>query len=245
MFPPGSAGQEHVLFGNEIISIIHRGIKTSPKNLDLSITSINPWTVNKYTSILLPVILLLAVACSNNGNTKKNTTPDTLTAEQSSIQKDTAALNHTDNKTDTAIPKKDTTSFINRSNVKTEDFIKQYPGSQKTELKQHIERLRKEWKHVSNPFIATYQGNNFGDYMHILFKDAKGTIYDFGQADNNYGQYKLFKQSGQYEDNPQYLGKKFNVYWEWKLSGFLCCEGDYGKAKAYIPAITKLELIKH
>lgn len=137
-----------------------------------------------------------------------------------------------------------TPSISNGSNLKTDDYIKQYPANQNAELRQHIESLKKEWQNTPNPITATYQGNDFGDYHHVLFKDAKGVNYDFGQANNNYGPFNLHALSGQFEDNPEFLGKEFKVYWEWKLSDFFCCDGEYGKAKAYLPSITKLELIK-
>ncbi|MBL7747600.1 MAG: hypothetical protein JNM19_09260 [Chitinophagaceae bacterium] len=112
-------------------------------------------------------------------------------------------------------------------------------------MRRHIEWLREEWQNVPNPMTAIYQGNDFGDYQHILFKAENGVEYDFGQANNRYGPYKLYEPSGQYEDNPEFLGKKFKVYWDWVVSDFFCCEGEYGKARAYLPSITKLELMKN
>jgi microsomal dipeptidase-like Zn-dependent dipeptidase len=125
----------------------------------------------------------------------------------------------------------------------TTDCISVYPAQQEAALKQYIAELKKEWKSVPNPIIARYEGNSFGDYHHIIFKDSTGTTFDFGQANNYYGRYKLFDQSGQYDDNPAYTGKEFKIYWDWKLSSFLCCDGNYGKAKACLPSITKLVLL--
>ncbi len=200
--------------------------------------------MNKYGLSFLLVIFFLIISCENSNKTKTDITHDSLTSEVSSKREDSATLKVTDTRSDSVIPNRDTQSFLNRSDLKTDDYIKQYPGNQHAELRSHIERLRKEWQNVPNPITATYQGNDFGDYHHILFKAANGAAYDFGQAKNSYGQYKLHELSGQYNDNPEFLGKEFKVYWDWKLSDFLCCEGDYGKAKAYLPSITKLELIK-
>ncbi|MEQ1675891.1 MAG: hypothetical protein ABL876_04300 [Chitinophagaceae bacterium] len=200
--------------------------------------------MNKYGILFLPVIFFLIISCENSNKTKNDITNDSLTSELSSTRVDSASLKVTDTRLDSVIPNRNTQSFLNRSDLKTDDFIKQYPADQNAELRSHIERLRKEWQNVPNPISATYQGNDFGDYHHILFKAANGAVYDFGQAKNSYGQYKLHELSGQYNDNPEFLGKEFKVYWDWKLSEFLCCEGDYGKAKAYLPSITKLELIK-
>lgn len=200
--------------------------------------------MNKYLLLLTPVIFLLICSCDNNNQEKNNPLNDTLAHRDSTIRKDSAALDTAVNKPGTATPGTHTPSFSPGPAVKTDDFIKQYPGNDKAALRNYIESLRKEWQHVPNPFTATYEGNDFGDYFHLLFKDAKGVTYDFGQAANNFDTYKLYEPSGQYEDNPEYLGKKFKVYWEWKLTDFLCCEGEYGKAKAYLPAIIKLELVK-
>lgn len=162
---------------------------------------------------------------------------------QHSGQNDTAGTESTGNKSDTTKTENKTQPDFTDSKLKTEEFILLYPGKQHAAFRQYIEELRKQWQKVSNPITATYQGNDFGDYFHILFKDVSGTTYDFGQAKNNYGPYKLFDNSGQYDDNPEYLGKKFKVYWDWQVADFYCCEGEYGKARAYLPTITKLELL--
>ncbi len=199
----------------------------------------------KYGLILSLFIFFLLISCENNNKTKNNTTYDSMSSGDSLKRKDSTSLKFTDNKIDSVITNRDTPSFINGNNLKIDDYIKQYPANQNAALRRHIEWLRKEWRNVPNPLTATYQGNDFGDYHHILFKAANGVEYDFGQAKNNYGQYNLHELSGQYEDNPKFLGKKFKVYWDWKLYEFLCCEGEYGEAKAYLPSITKLELIKN
>jgi hypothetical protein len=201
--------------------------------------------MKKYGTFFLLVIFFLVISCENNNKTKNDITYDSMPSEVSSKREDSAALKLPDNKSDSVIANKNTQSFLNGGNLKTDDYIKQYPANQNAQLRRHIEWLRKEWQNVPNPITATYQGNDFGDYHHILFKDANGVEYDFGQAKNNYGQYNLHELSGQYDDNPEFLGKKFKVSWDWKLSEFLCCDGEYGEAKAYLPSITKLELIKN
>lgn len=201
--------------------------------------------MNKYKNLFWLTIFFLLISCENNNNAKNDNRYDSLTAEVSSKREDSSTLKLTDHKPDSVIPNKATQPFFNDSNLKIDDYIKQYPANQTAELRRDMERIRKEWQNAPNPITATYQGNDFGDYHHILFKAANGVEYDFGQAKNNYGQYKLHELSGQYNDNPEFLGKKFKVYWDWKLSKFLCCDGEYGKAEAYLPAITKLELIKN
>lgn len=201
--------------------------------------------MNKYSILFFQIIFFLIAGCANNNKTKNDITDDSMTSESSSKPEDTTTLKTTVSKFDSVTANRNTPSFSNRSNLKTDDYIEQYPANQKAGLRRHIEWVRKEWQNTPNPITATYQGNDFGDYHHIIFKDAKGVTYDFGQANNNYGQFNLHELSGQYEDNPEFLGKKFKVYWDWKLSDLFCCEGEYGKAKAYLPSITKLELIKN
>ncbi len=201
--------------------------------------------MNKFVLLFLSTVFFVVMSCENHNKNNNGTPADSMTAHIDSKPEDTATVKAENHKPDTVTAKGDTLPFLNGSNAKTEDFIKQYPSGQKAGLRQYMELLRKEWQNVSNPFTATYRGNDFGDYQHILFEAASGVTYDFGQADNNYGQYKLHELSGQFADNPEYLGKKFKIYWDWKLTDFLCCEGEYGKAKAYIPSITKLELIKN
>jgi hypothetical protein len=201
--------------------------------------------MNKYNILFLLAIFPLIISCENNNKTKNDITYDSMTSEVNAKRNDSTTLIITDDKLDSVIPNRDTQLFTNRCNLKIDDYIKQYPANQTAELRRHMERLRKEWQNVPNPITATYQGNDFGDYHHILFKAANGVEYDFGQAKNSYGQYNLHKLSGQYEDNPEFLGKKFKVYWDWKLSEFHCCDGESGEAKAYLPSITKLELIKN
>ncbi len=182
------------------------------------------------------------MSCKNKANEDVFTSPKN--AEIKPKQKDTAAILQTHSKPDSIIPISNHQPVTKTGYLKNEEAISRYPPQLQSTLKLHLDMLRTKWQNIPNPITAIYQGNDFGDYQHILFKDAKGETYDFGQAANNYGKYQLHERSGQYNDNPAYLGKQFKVYWDWKLSDFLCCEGDYDRVKAYLPAITKLELIK-
>lgn len=166
--------------------------------------------------------------------------------EKISIKRqDTVTVKNTADQPDSIIPKSKTQTVSEAGYLKNEEAISQNPIYLQAALKQHLDWLKTKWQHVPNPITASYQGNDFGDYHHIIFEDKKGETYDFGQAANQYGKYQLHDLSGQYKDNPLYLGRTFRIYWEWKLSNFLCCEGDYDKVKAYLPSITKLELIKN
>jgi len=98
------------------------------------------------------------------------------------------------------------------------------------------------WKMVPNPIVAKYTGTEWGDYFHIYFEDLNGTEYDFGFGDNNFGKYMLY-DTETYMDNPAFLNQTFNLYWEWKLCTFPCCNGEYNPTKGYQPSIIKLERI--
>ena len=200
--------------------------------------------MTKYIIPFLPVLFFLIISC-NNKQVKNDSNADSIAPAVNLKQVDTARLKPADHKPDTVPSTSNTPSFISKYNLKTTDYIQQYPANQKAELISYMERLRKEWQDVPNPVTAVYQGNDFRDYHHIIFKAANGTTYDFGQAKNNYGPYQLHQSSGQYEDNPALVGKAFTIYREWNPAEFLCCNGEYGKTRAYLPAITKLALIKH
>lgn len=196
--------------------------------------------MNKYPIIFLAIIISLLISCDNSSQAKKGVVNDTLTAAGGSKQKDTTAIKTTDVQKDILMPQRTEPSVLPAS-----DTVKQYSGYQTAAVKNYVAQLQKEWKRVPNPLTAIYEGNDFGDYHHILFKDANGITYDFGQAKNSYGSYQLHAPSGQYDDNPKFLGKRFKVYWAWKLADFLCCDGEYNQAKGYLPTIIKLELIKN
>lgn len=130
-------------------------------------------------------------------------------------------------------------------NWSIDDFIIKCPESYKGELKSDIEYVKEQWKNVETPIIVFYRGNDFGDYFHLNFEDENGKKYDFGFGNNSYGEYVLFENSGHYEDVAKYLDKKFKVHWDWRASSFPCCSGEYEVVEAYLPSITKLELISN
>jgi len=160
----------------------------------------------------------------------------------------------TNNDVDTIVDRKAKENFLvegspKKSKSKINDwginkFIIECPENYVTNLMQEIEYYKKEWENVENPFIATYKGNYFGDYHHINFEDSNEKSYDFGFGENDFGDILLFFNDEQINDNPKYLGKQFNIFWEWKISSFPCCSGKQELVKAYYPSIIKLELLK-
>lgn len=138
-------------------------------------------------------------------------------------------------------------SKISESNIKewdTRDFIAKCPKDFEKELEFYIEYERKQWENVPNPIVAKYIGNDFGDYHHIDFEDSAGKIYNFGFGNNNFGGTVLFYEDQHFNDNPKYLGMPFKIFWEWKVSSFPCCSGEYEMVEAYLPSIVKLELVE-
>lgn len=200
--------------------------------------------MNTYSKLFLFFIPVLVISCENGNKTPNEIARDSIIAAPIPEPEDTAVPVLAEAKPDTVTTVLDTATGFRRRDLKTEDYIIQYPENQKEELSSHIEYVRERWQNVPNPMIATYEGNDINDYFHLNFKTADGEEYDFGDGNNDYGKYKLFEPSGHYVDNPKYLGKKFKVYWDWKLSEFPCCDGEYHEAKAYLPSITGLELIK-
>lgn len=192
--------------------------------------------MNKKDFLFLSILLIFSGSCTSKKK-YKNPAADEIT-QGFPAEADSPPPRLNDSLTVNSNP------VTKETRIKKEDPVSENRALQSPAVKRYLDGLRITWKNTANPIIATYEGNDFGDYHHIIFKDAKGNTYDFGQAANHYGKYQLHDLSGQYKDNAAWLGKRFKVYWDWKLSDFLCCEGEYEKTKAYLPAITKLELIK-
>lgn len=198
--------------------------------------------MSRYTTLIAIVLLFLLLRCSNNkAGTAENAADSTAVLHTTSS--DTVNQLPDTSQPDSPAASLKTQTITNELMQPEEDTVPP-KGPLNAALKRYLDWLKTKWKNVPNPFIASYQGNDFGDYQHIIFKDAKGETYDFGQAKNKYGRYQLHNLSGQYEDNPAYLGREFTIHWEWKITDFLCCEGDYEKVKARVPTIIKLELNK-
>lgn len=168
-----------------------------------------------------------------NGDTNK-TVADTVNAPQSLTEekKDILPASKAKNKEVQSVKE-----------WKTDDFIVKEKDRSSEALRRTIEYEREQWKAVTNPFVATYRGCDIGDYFHLNFEDRTGKNYDFGFGSNNYGDYMLFTPLN-YMDNPEYLGKSFRIYWSWKVSTFPCCDGEYDMVEAWLPSITRLELLK-
>lgn len=131
----------------------------------------------------------------------------------------------------------------NINDISTDKLIISCPENYKEALKQYLEHEREQWKDVLNPFVATYTGNDFGDYHQINFKDSDGKSYDFGFGNNDFGDTQLYYEDENMYDNPRYFGKSLEIFWEWKRSTFPCCEGERKLVEAYLPSITKIELV--
>jgi hypothetical protein len=185
------------------------------------------------------VLLHLAFFMVGCGTTTENTTADTLSDSVAIASSDTVVLTKTDSLQEAVV---DSNILLAVDTWKSADFIISAKHKNSEGVLRTIANTRAEWKNVPNPFIAVYRGCDFGDYFHLTFEDNKGKTCDFGFGNNNFGPYTLF-DSEQYNDNKKYLDKSFRIFWNWKPSSFPCCDGEYETVEAYMPSITKLELM--
>ena len=122
-------------------------------------------------------------------------------------------------------------------------FEKQSENPYKEEAGNYALNLKKQFDTLPTPLIVKYNGNMLNDHFSLEFEDSLGNIYDFGDSNNSFGKYTLYS-GDQYNDNPELLVKWFKLYWEYKLSTFPWCGGDYYQQKEILPSISNLELIE-
>lgn len=134
----------------------------------------------------------------------------------------------------------DTTDY---SNWKVDSLIIECPEGYREALIQDLQYTQDHWRGTENPMTATFTGVDFGDYFHIDFEDSTGKSFDFGFGNNDFGKYELIDDTDQMIENKEYFNKQFKIYWEWKISEFPCCSGEYELVKAYQPSIVGLELV--
>lgn len=106
--------------------------------------------------------------------------------------------------------------------------------------KVYVDMLKEQWATVPKTVNATYIRAEFGDYFHLVFETPTKQIIDFGDARNEYGEYNLILESN--SQNNHYIGKKFEITWDWLPSNFNCCEGNMDNMIANIPTITSLKI---
>ncbi len=184
-------------------------------------------------------MLVFSMGCQNDGN------QDQKTEETISIDNEKNAESYdsvSEILTDSSALEQKNEELISVLDWKIDDFIVKKKDRSSAALRAQIEYTKEQWKDVKSPFVATYKGCDFGDYFHLIFEDAKGNNYDFGFGENKYEPYKLFDETD-FADNPKYLNKTFKIYWNWKITSFPCCEGEYELVEAYLPSITKLALV--
>lgn len=189
-------------------------------------------------------VAVFFISCNNSTDEDKKE-PNTGQKTAAGTAKAGAdTLNSQQNRGDTVLPNKgDTNGAVSVSGWKTDDFIVKQKDRAYKELRRTVEYEREQWKNVANPLIVTFRGTDMGDYFHLNFEDKQGRKYDFGFGNNDYGQYRLFDKDD-FDTNPEYMGKSFRLYWNWKVSTFPCCDGEYYNVEAYLPSITRLELIE-
>lgn len=197
----------------------------------------------KSSKFLYLFLFIAFVSCHPSSSENNKSDSNTVTQDDRNKAKKDTNQNLSEEKTDsTQTDKTENEELISVQQWKTEDFIVSKLYKSSPTVKRNIEYTREEWKNVKSPFIATYQGSDIGDYFHLTFEDAKGKVYDFGFGENQFGDYELYKEPD--DPNPKYLGKTFKIYWNWKVTTFPCCDGEYDQVEAYLPAITRLEMVE-
>ncbi len=124
------------------------------------------------------------------------------------------------------------------------DYVISCPSAYEAELVQYIEGLREEWKEVPNPLLVRYRGYEIGDYVHILFEDENGKIYDFGSGNNDFGELQSFFDDYNFVYDPEGEDPQYTLFWKWKASSFPCCSGEYELVDAYVPSVIRIELVE-
>ena len=107
------------------------------------------------------------------------------------------------------------------------------------EVKSLILKQKEKMNNVSNPITATYLGSELHDYFYFPFIGLDGKHYDFADGNNNLGDIPFGTDDA--EINSQLIGKKFLIYWGWRLSSFHCCQGGMDLYKADLPSILRIE----
>lgn len=193
-------------------------------------------------SLLFMSIILMS--CKNSSD-ENNLIPETY-IDSTKLGADSIAANQNlteKNHDSLLVDSTKNNELLSVTDWKIEDFIINKKDKKSEAVRRMIEYEKEQFENVKNPFVATYQGCDFGDYFHLNFEDLNGTNYDFGYGENDFGAYELY-EGEMYNDNPNYLGKSFTIYWTWKIVSFPCCDGEYDLVEAYMPSITKLELVE-
>lgn len=146
------------------------------------------------------------------------------------------------------ITKQEPLLTIQEDTVKTatieEDLIELSDLNNNPALANYVDYIDQVMKNISNPVRVKYVGCDFGDYFHLSFTGPDDLYLDFGDGNNDFGDYELYDPLT-FEDDPAYLDKTFDLHWEYKASSFYCCEGAMEDVTAIIPSIVKLELIEN
>ena len=182
-------------------------------------------TKNKLFVITAILVAMLFTGCNKKVEGEENTAVTEETTEETKVKTETVSM-------DSEKPE----ATIDEKSEGAEEVTTDNPA-----LQSYLETQKKEWEGIVNPMTVTFKEFVLGDYPHIIFADAEGKEFDFGDGNNAYGE---FSPADFQDEESQYLGKKFNITWEWKESEFNCCEGAMDLVKAKVPSIAKIELVK-
>lgn len=90
--------------------------------------------------------------------------------------------------------------------------------------------------------IAEYYYSEFGDLPHIVFIDMDGNEYDFGEGENEFGEFD-FGQDNEFTTNEDLVGRIFKIsYANKKVRAY--AEDMETVIEVEMPSILKIELIR-
>ena len=129
-----------------------------------------------------------------------------------------------------------------KDKIAEEDFVEDERNEQEIALEHHVKYLKETWKDAPNPMVVTFDGTDMGDYFHFGFVDTEKRYYDFADGNNDLGDFKLIVD--RIEANEKYVGKKFEIKWDWKMSKFPCCDGMMNIVEIEVPSIVDIKLVE-
>lgn len=89
-----------------------------------------------------------------------------------------------------------------------------------------------------NSFIGTFVKIENDEYYHLIFVDEKGQEWDFGDGENNLGDFNF----GEEETNTTLVGKKFKIVWKELMVEMYDGEGNLKEFNA--PSIINITLLE-
>jgi hypothetical protein len=93
-----------------------------------------------------------------------------------------------------------------------EMYLKNQNASSPIDEKVQVKEIKSIDEVTNGNITATFEYVEMGDYYHLVFKDDKGVEWDFGNGENQLGNFDF----GQEQANSELVGKEFVIAWESK-----------------------------